>query len=145
MKDWSAEEDALIEGYGDGDRTAADFVCELADGGFERNASAVRNRAAKLKAMKYTESVGDVYNEAPQLFNTIQQMQREAYHMPEAFEDSVVGVTDGALRKVLILTDIHFPLQHNGVLQHALANHSDAEVVVLGGDIFDMYSVSFFG
>ena len=48
-------------------------------------------------------------------------------------------------RKVLVLSDLHIPFTCDQLIQHALAEHADADEVVLLGDIWDMYAVSRFG
>lgn len=46
--------------------------------------------------------------------------------------------------KVLVLTDLHVPFEQRDVIEHALTNHGDAKILVIGGDFFDAYSVSKF-
>lgn len=46
--------------------------------------------------------------------------------------------------KVLILTDLHIPFELDDVISHALANHGDADILVLGGDVIEAHSVSAF-
>jgi predicted phosphodiesterase len=55
---------------------------------------------------------------------------------------SKLGTPDNANFKILALSDLHIPFENVDVINHALANHSDADVLVINGDLFDMYSVS---
>jgi len=55
-----------------------------------------------------------------------------------------VGRPKNANVKILSLSDFHIPFENDEVIKDALENHSDADILVLNGDIFDMYSVSSF-
>ena len=46
--------------------------------------------------------------------------------------------------KVLSLSDLHIPFHNSEVIADALTQHSDADILVLNGDILDLYSVSRF-
>lgn len=45
-------------------------------------------------------------------------------------------------RKILSLSDIHFPFAKEDMIMEAIRNHSDADIVVLNGDILDGYIFS---
>lgn len=57
----------------------------------------------------------------------------------------VTPVTKGDRRKILSLSDIHFPFENRELIDSIVAEHSDADILVLNGDILDSYSVSSFG
>lgn len=46
--------------------------------------------------------------------------------------------------KVVVLTDIHVPFEMVSVITHMLENHSDADILIIGGDFFECYGVSAF-
>ena len=52
-------------------------------------------------------------------------------------EECNVGVVDQISRKILTLSDIHFPFAREEDIEQALNDHADADVVVLNGDILD--------
>ena len=56
-----------------------------------------------------------------------------------------VGLVEEPVRKILTLSDIHFPFALVDELQKAIELHSDADVVVLNGDILDGYIFSTYG
>lgn len=50
----------------------------------------------------------------------------------------------GNQQKILVLSDLHIPFHHEEAIRWALETHADADVVVLLGDLLDMYSASRF-
>lgn len=72
----------------------------------------------------------------------IKSMQQE-YEM--IAEKKNVGIVKDISRKILTLSDIHFPFALVGELRKAIEAHSDADIVVLNGDILDGYAFSTYG
>jgi predicted phosphodiesterase len=72
------------------------------------------------------------------------QIQEKKQHLLQAsnkrFEK--LGNPDKANLKILSLSDFHIPFENSDVINHALKNHGDADILVINGDLFDMYSVS---
>lgn len=62
----------------------------------------------------------------------------------EASEKLTDGILESTSRKILCLSDIHFPFALEDELKRALEDHSDADIVVLNGDILDGYIYSTF-
>ena len=60
-------------------------------------------------------------------------------------EREKTGIVKNATRKILTLSDIHFPFALEDELKRALDDHSDADIVVLNGDILDGYAFSSWG
>jgi len=75
-------------------------------------------------------------------WDSIKQMQSE-YEL--LAENKSVGIVENATRKILTLSDIHFPFALVHELEKALELHSDADIVVLNGDILDGYIFSTWG
>jgi len=50
-----------------------------------------------------------------------------------------------SLRKILIMSDIHFPLARTDFLMEIVKAHADADICVLNGDIIEGYIFSTFG
>ena len=67
----------------------------------------------------------------------------EEYRMDA--EVITTGLVENATRKILSLSDIHFPFALYDELQEAIEKHSDAEICVLNGDIIDGYIFSTYG
>lgn len=57
---------------------------------------------------------------------------------------SKTGVLTNTTRKILCLSDLHFPLVREDLLKEAIETHADADVLVLNGDILDGYAASRF-
>tara|TARA_B100000131_G_scaffold122261_1_gene119354 strand:- start:13444 stop:14523 length:1080 start_codon:yes stop_codon:yes gene_type:complete len=74
----------------------------------------------------------------------IKSMQEE--YLMDA-ESNKIGVIspENVSRKILTLSDIHFPFALVDELEEALSLHSDADVVVLNGDILDGYAFNTYG
>lgn len=52
-----------------------------------------------------------------------------------------IGKVNGPT-KILVLTDMHIPFENEDALEEAINNNLDADMVVLGGDTLEVYSVS---
>jgi len=52
--------------------------------------------------------------------------------------------TDGRDKKILSISDIHCPFHNHDLIMSILEEHSDADAVVLNGDIIDAYGASSF-
>jgi len=62
----------------------------------------------------------------------------------EISEKDSTGLDVISSRKILTLSDIHFPFALEDAIKEALEEHSDADIVVLNGDILDGYIYSTF-
>lgn len=47
--------------------------------------------------------------------------------------------------KILTLSDLHFPFQNQELIDEIVEEHSDADILVLNGDLLDGYAASSFG
>ena len=64
------------------------------------------------------------------------------YRSKSAHHD--IGLSTSKARKIITFSDLHVPFFLWEDMQRALAEHSDADVVVLNGDILDAYIFSTF-
>ena len=55
-----------------------------------------------------------------------------------------ISVEKNKATKILVLSDLHFPFQNEVAIDEALAAHKDADILVLNGDILDVYGASSF-
>jgi predicted phosphodiesterase len=53
-----------------------------------------------------------------------------------------VGRPMKTTKKILSLSDLHIPFENSNIIKHAISRHSDADILVLNGDILELYSVS---
>lgn len=104
----------------------------------ERSSSAVRNKRRLL------EEIGEIIPPQTETFKEgflkIQEIQSNHYS----------GITNGTLnyktenanKKILSMSDIHFPFARVDLLQQIIDTHHDADEVVLNGDIVEGYAYS---
>lgn len=53
-----------------------------------------------------------------------------------------LGLPKDPAIKILCVSDLHFPFHNKKVVEHAIENHSDADILVVNGDIFEGFMVS---
>ena len=53
-----------------------------------------------------------------------------------------LGLPKDPAIKILCISDLHFPFHNKKVVEHAIENHSDADILVVNGDIFEGFMVS---
>ena len=89
---------------------------------------------------------GETDSEIPNTTSQWELIAEIAKRHRDAFVCNTRGVIPAAniTTKILSLSDIHFPLAETKYLLQALEDHSDANVVVLNGDILEGYIFSTF-
>lgn len=76
-------------------------------------------------------------------FRELQKLQKD--YAAESVERTRGLIGEANIhRKILCLSDIHFPFARNDLLEAILDEHSDADICVLNGDIFEGYATSSF-
>ena len=103
-----------------------------------RSVDAIRRKCSREGITSETV-YADPYEER---WEKIKGMQKE-YEM--IAEKKSVGIVKNISRKILTLSDIHFPFGLIDELRKAIELHSDADIVVLNGDILDGYAFSTYG
>lgn len=78
----------------------------------------------------YWNALTDIETERQRLFNMITE------------EYAHIGNPKGKLFKVVTISDLHIPFVNDAVVKDMMAKHSDADVLVLNGDLLEQYSVS---
>jgi predicted phosphodiesterase len=78
----------------------------------------------------YWNALTDIETERERLFNMI---SKEYAH---------IGNPKGKLFKVVSISDLHIPFVNDAVVKDMLEKHSDADILVLNGDLLEQYSVS---
>jgi predicted phosphodiesterase len=81
-----------------------------------------------------SNSTTDYIDQYESRWNTIKQLGEE-YKL--IAEECTAGIISEVSRKIITLSDIHFPFAREDDIQQALHDHADADVVVLNGDILD--------
>jgi predicted phosphodiesterase len=105
-----------------------------------RSEDAVRH---KCNREEWTaESVADWEDPVEVSFEKLREIQAQ-YNSPQnVVHAGIIG--DKADRKILSLSDIHFPLARIDLLDKVLDEHDDADILVLNGDILEGYVFSSF-
>ncbi len=75
-------------------------------------------------------------------FEVLKQLQKQ-YRDDSKFVSTGINLP-GPFIKILVLSDIHFPFARLDMLEQILIDHSDADIVVLNGDLMDAYALSAF-
>jgi predicted phosphodiesterase len=78
------------------------------------------------------------------LSKDMSHLRENPWNLPEEDHNDIEPYYLTSSKKILILSDIHFPFQHNQALETALeyGYKKGVDTIVLNGDILDMYSVS---
>lgn len=101
----------------------------------KRTANAVRSKVSRDKLIK------GAVNPYEQSWDNIIKAAKE-FRMNSAKLDS--GLTESKFKKIISFSDLHIPFFLWEDMEKALNEHSDADVVVLNGDILDAYIFSTF-
>lgn len=104
-----------------------------------RTEDAVRRKVARDGYS--TEAPTQIESPVKSRLQKIQEIQK-AYE--EKSEPCSVGLPKEASRKILCLSDIHFPLAKMSQVERALKTHGDADICVLNGDLLEGYMFSTF-
>ncbi len=105
-----------------------------------RSAEAIRKKCQRDDISADSEYV-DPYEER---WEKIKGMQKEYFMDAESNKIGVIS-PENVCRKILTLSDIHFPFALVDEIEEALSLHSDADIVVLNGDILDGYAFNTYG
>ncbi|MBM08043.1 MAG: hypothetical protein CMF69_00465 [Magnetovibrio sp.] len=147
MSKWKDEEEHLLRllvSTNSHSDIAAEFLRRHEKGlpGFnlKRSYDAIRRKCSRDGIT--ADTTADYTDPYEERWEYIKRMNEE--YMMDA-EQQTDGIIDKIERKILTLSDIHFPFALYDELDKALTLHSDADVVVLNGDILDGYIFSTYG
>ena len=108
-----------------------------------RTSEAVRKKCQRDKiasvAYEYTSDSNPIMERWDTILNIQEQYKSESIERRRGLIDP-----KDITRKILSLSDIHFPLARLDLLADILNTHADADVVVLNGDILEGYIYSTF-
>jgi predicted phosphodiesterase len=144
---WTDEEKQIVLEMA-GEKLAREIAEELAKRGYpERSAPAVRGVIRRCKRQSpgtRTEERPEAKTVPTKYQQALDDMARLRAHALEKVTDytEIIGNPQDANIKILSISDAHIPFYHDGVIQEAVSKHSDADVLVLNGDIMELYAVS---
>jgi len=142
MSKWSPEEEHLLRLL-----IKTNTYSEIAEEFLRRNKKSLpghtrlRSSEAIRKKCRRDSITKDMEYSDPYAARWEQIKNMQAEYMMDAEQQSC-GLVDGTARKILSLSDLHFPFALIGEIDKALEAHSDADIVVLNGDILDGYIFS---
>ena len=108
----------------------------------ERSADAIRKKCDRdgispESTQEYTEEK----NEYTNFYKKVKEIQKEFRSRSVIRNRGLVKTSDIA-RKILILSDIHFPFSRIDFINQIMDEHSDADICVINGDMLDGYAAS---
>ena len=113
----------------------------LKEQGFERSAEAVRKFYMRHRNQGDTPYTYQLDGRVLETLDKIQDMRDQI--LKTTAKDFVrVGRPVNADTKILCLSDLHIPFENPDIIQHAIDNHGDADILVLNGDLIECYIVS---
>lgn len=149
-KSWSSKEKQIVFNSYQADKTYKEIQEDLASQGIQRSTEAVRKfigRQRPKNNKKSTYSVKETY-----LADKLSDKYHSAVNDLMTFRDKLftttteqfmhIGNPVKATQKVLTLSDLHIPFINKHVIEAAISKHSDAQTLVINGDIFDGYLIS---
>lgn len=109
----------------------------------DRTPTSIRKKAKRLKLdwSTVTETKEEHESELQKFLAKAKEI-KSWYSDPETHRTRGVMDPEKSTRKILSLSDIHFPFAANDLIAEAIEDHQDADVVVLNGDIVDGYAAS---
>jgi predicted phosphodiesterase len=85
------------------------------------------------------DEISDDYEEA---FSRMESLKQDAIKSTAYLYKHVGRPKEEATIKVVSISDMHIPFQHDAVMEDMIAKHSDADILVINGDFLELYSVS---
>lgn len=133
MAKWTPEEVELLKRLvGRGVVSLSDIQAKLFAENYVRTIDSIETKIRRLEILK-----DDPVTKRWLLIDQIQ----ERYKAKSVLNERPSNETT---RKILCLSDIHFPFARKDLLMKAVSDHSDANICVLNGDIFEGYAFSTF-
>ncbi|MCW4026588.1 MAG: metallophosphoesterase [Candidatus Bathyarchaeota archaeon] len=144
-KDWTEQEKELLIELRPR-HTIAEIAQTFKRKGLKRSRKAIERKAANLGLSykgKTKEAEVETKNEKEYLeaWGKITEITKE-------YKDELREGTRGVIapekkrRKILTISDFHIPFDRDDLVHEAVENHSDADVLVVNGDMLDLHAVS---
>jgi len=117
----------------------------LQERGFDRSASSVRHRCVRLGLKCQPKAKHPTPREASKIQNAIGKIfssRKNRQRSKDLTQKAPPLLKQG--RKILVLSDWHIPFERKDLIEEALHDHRDAEILVLNGDLLDLYAASTF-
>ncbi len=144
---WTEQEQQITLKLVEENKLYKDIQKALAKEGFDKSTEAIRSFIRRNRKEKR------INIERPAVQSSVPHTYKEAIEKIEKLREQLVKATISkfscigrpklkATTKVLSLSDFHVPFDNSEVIEHALANHNDADILVVNGDLLELYAVS---
>jgi predicted phosphodiesterase len=142
-RDWSPEEEALLEQLRPY-LTITEILKEFEAKGYLRSRKAIERKACNMGIFyigkpTVKKNADDArYSAAWQKILGLKKAYKEDY------EYRRIGIMNpkDATRKILCISDFHIPFDRDDLIYAAIREHKDADILVVNGDMLDLYAVS---
>ncbi|RLF68147.1 MAG: hypothetical protein DRN26_00315 [Thermoplasmata archaeon] len=142
-KEWSEEEIRLLKKLRP-KMTLTKVHQAFLEAGFRRSRKALERKACNL---------GVFYSDPPRKtrsasVNEYSEAWRKIISLKEEYKEDYEHRKIGLLlktkpaRKILSLSDFHIPFDRDDLIHEAIQTHSNADILVVNGDMLDLYAVS---
>ncbi len=123
----------------------AKIIKELRDGGASLRgiANGLAERGIRMSYMTVDRWLKDRCTPTVPTVNVVKELKK-IRHVAKSRKYLNCGPSPkiNACTKVLSLTDLHIPFHFDDIVAHGITEHADADVVVLGGDLLEVYALS---
>jgi len=143
-RDWSKGEVDLLEQLRP-HMTLTEVKAEFERKGYKRSKKALERKACNLgifyKGHVQLAKIDDISAEYSLAWQKIVGLKKE---YQEAYTYCTTGLIDPKKikRKILCISDFHIPFDRDDLIYRIVKEHSDADILVVNGDMLDLYAVS---
>lgn len=156
---WSTDEIELISSYR-AIMELRDLHAKFLENGFERSKKAIARKAEKL-GLRYDPEAAASYEEELAISRGVLDEDEEIVIDPptshqetwekielikEEYKERVCrskrGLVRTTERKILSISDFHIPFDRDDLITKAINDHRDADILVVNGDMLELYAVS---
>jgi len=143
-KDWTPEEEQLLKELRP-NMMLGDVYRRFRDAGFQRSRKALERKATNLGVFfqgtprpQQPAVVNTAYSSAWDKIVRIKEQYKQDY------EHRQVGILppETITRKILCISDLHIPFDRDDLVYKIIQDHKDADILVVNGDLLDLYAVS---
>lgn len=141
LEDSASDQEISDEINGFVDQKKSGFTVHRSPSAVARKILRLQREAVLTNPKKETANT-DIAHNTDQAWAYLRDLRKK--YIDASKFDSTGLLTEPIARKILSLSDIHLPFTQVDMLYKAIDDHSDADIVVLNGDIMDGYIFSSF-
>lgn len=139
---WSEKEDQLLKKHRPS-KFIGEIYSEFIKAGFTRSIKAIERRADRL-GIRFIER-DDGKDKEKMLADAWIRIQELGKSFTTEHGGISTGLVEKPTTKILSISDMHIPFQNDELILNIVHEHSDADILVINGDLFDLYACSSFG